>query len=220
MRFLNSDTRLNQIQTQILHEECPLLYNKNGEIIPAGDIYFDPLGGLTMSINLDQDIVGYKCSPSGAKVIDFNKFDHDPEEFFETMPRPRNGHIVLSRDSFYILSTIEYIRVPLNYAVEMIAYDTSKGEFRSHYAGFFDPGWGYGQKGERFGSPAVLEVITYDNDFILRHGQPICKMVYERLAEQADISYGSGETKSNYHEQTGPKLSKHFRDYKKNNDKL
>ena len=164
-----------------------------------------------MTIDLEQDLIGYRSTPSPGKVLDFHRYDHDPNDFFNPIYRLHNHGLVLNHNEFYILCTAEYIRVPLEYAVEMVAYDTSKGEFRSHYAGFFDPGWGFGESGEVMGAPAVLEVITQDNEFYLRHGQPICKMVYERLAEKADLSYGSQKAESHYHEQRGPRLSKHFK---------
>jgi len=164
-----------------------------------------------MCIDLDQEIVGYKCTPSAGKILDFRKFDHNPNDFFEPIYKPQNHGLVLNDNEFYILSTIEYLRIPTEYAVEMVAYDTSKGEFRSHYAGFFDPGFGYGEKGELMGTPAVLEVLTQDNEFYLRHGQPICRMVYTTLAEKADMVYGSSSAGSHYQNQRGPRLSKHFK---------
>ena len=96
------------------------------------------------------------------------------------------------------------------FAVEMLPYDTSAGEFRAHYAGFFDPGFGYGAAGEVLGTPAVLEVRPYEDDLIVRHRQPVCKMAYERLVERPDKLYGVG-VKSHYAEQRGPRMSKFFR---------
>lgn len=166
-------------------------------------------GGITMTVDLSHhDVIGYKCSPSRGNVLDFNRFDHDPQDFFEILRRTKNGHVVLRKHEFYIFVTREAIRIPHEFAVEMVAYDPSKGEFRSHYAGFFDPGWGYGDG--IYGMPAVLEVLTNDNDFILRDGQPICKMMYEKLLEPTEIVYGSAAAGSHYFHQRGPKLSKHF----------
>jgi len=91
----------------------------------------------------------------------------------------------------------------------MVAYDIAAGEFRSHYAGFFDPGFGFGKNGTVLGAPAVLEVLPHEN-VILRHRQPVCKMVYERMIATPDKIYGV-DMKSNYAKQRGPKLSKHFR---------
>jgi len=100
------------------------------------------------------------------------------------------------------------VKVPVQYAAELNAYDIAAGEFRSHYAGFFDPGWGCVDDSGK-GTPVVLELLPHEN-VILRHQQPVCKTIYQRLTEPSDRPYGSG-IKSNYHGQRGPKLSKHFK---------
>lgn len=211
IRFFNVDARLTESEHQALYEKFQLFYNKDKKPISSELVDFDESRGLTMTIDLEQDLVGYKCIPSISKILDFNKFDHDPLDFFEPIYKSKNKSIILQRDNFYILSTKEHVRVPKEYAMEMIAYDTSKGEFRSHYAGFIDPGWGYGIDGKRKGTPLVLEVFTHDNDFVLREGQPICKVVYESLTETPDLVYGTGKAGSHYHLQRGPRLSKHFK---------
>lgn len=165
-----------------------------------------------MSIDLvSQDIVGYRCTPTTSRVLEYSRRDHLPTDFFEPILRPQDGQLVMRRGEFYIFATKEWIRVPREFAVEMMPYDVSKGEFRSHYAGFFDPGWGFGTNGETLGTPAVLEVFTHDNDFVLRDGQPICQMVYEHLTAPADVSYGDARLTNNYYVQHGPRLSKHFK---------
>jgi dCTP deaminase len=208
IRFFGSDTVLSEDEYKDLYLKENLLLIDN-QVIPIEQLNFRH--DITMSINLQGDLVGYKCSPNSGKVIDMTKLNHyEPLEFFEPIYRNEKGQLLLKANEFYILSTIESIRVPKNYATEMIAYDPSKGEFRSHYAGFFDPGFGYGVNGEINGTPAVLEVITQDNDFILRHGQPICRMVYEKLSELPSLIYGDKNMGSHYQNQSGPKLSKHF----------
>ena len=168
--------------------------------------------GVSMSIDLvSEEVIGYKCSPTTTKVLDFKRRDHEPEAFFEPILRPKNGQLVMKRDEFYIFSTKEGIRVPREFSVEMAPYDVGMGEFRSHYAGFFDPGFGFGGNGETLGTPAVLEIFTHDQDFVLRDGQPICRMIYERLTAPAEVFYGDPSLMSNYYKQSGPRLSKHFR---------
>ncbi|MBI4143242.1 2'-deoxycytidine 5'-triphosphate deaminase, partial [Candidatus Uhrbacteria bacterium] len=184
---------------------------ENGIHLAPDHVEFDERGGLTLTVNLDQPTIGFKCRQTSGVVLDFRSFDHDPADFFEAIPRPKNGHLLLRRNEFYILSTRECLRVPPTFACEMVAYDPSKGEFRSHYAGFIDPGWGYGRAGEMPATPLVLEMLLQDNDVILRHGQPVCKVVYERLAEPATRIYGIGDLGSHYALQRGPRLSKHFR---------
>lgn len=211
IRFFNADATLTRTDLEALYSEDALLHTENGIYLHREHVELDDHGGVTLTVNLDQTIVGYKCRPSGGTILDFRSYDHDPKEFFEAIPRPKSGHIVLRRDEFYVLSTLECLRVPPAFACEMVAYDPSKGEFRSHYAGFIDPGWGYGERGELPAAALVLEMLLQDNDVILRHGQPVCKVIFERLAEPADRVYGAGALKSNYALQRGPRLSKHFR---------
>ncbi|MCC6149716.1 MAG: 2'-deoxycytidine 5'-triphosphate deaminase [Planctomycetes bacterium] len=191
----------------------PLLYDRHGKRY-AGEGAYTPLGdaGLLMTLDLDQEIVGFVAKKSlKPKPIDLAALGkHDPEDYFEPIKKPKDGALFLSQNAFYIFSTYEYISVPPDYAVEMLPYDTSAGEFRAHYAGFFDPGFGYGAKGEVKGTPAVLEVRPYEDDLIVRHRQPVCKMAYEKLTAPPDKLYGVG-VKSNYAAQRGPRLSKFFK---------
>lgn len=211
MRFFTHDARLTAQEHFALLDRSELLCDLSGNALKA-DMALVDHDGIAMSVDLtSEDIVGYKCSPTACRVLDYSRRDLDPLEFFEPIMRPKNRQYVLKRGDFYIFVTKEGLRVPGNYAVEMEAYDPTKGEFRSHYAGFFDPGFGFGQNGEVRGTPAVLEIFTHDNDFILRDGQPICKMVYERLASAAEVMYGDTKLASNYYRQQGPRLSKHFK---------
>ena len=207
MRFFGKTARLNPDEYLALDEQYGLLRDLTGARITLP--HKTRQEGVTMTIDLTQhEIIGYKCTPTTSRVLDYVRRDHEPHEFFEPIPRPTNGELILKRDEFYILATKEAIRVPNDYAVEMSAYDVSKGEFRSHYAGFFDPGFGFGENGEIMGRQGVLEVFTHDNDFVLRDGQPVCEMVYEKLTQTAEESYGA--LGNNYTQQTGPKLGKHF----------
>lgn len=210
LRFFTEDTILNEQEYRDAYQQYGLLRSANQVILPAPQ--FTGKQGIPMTIDLSsQDIVGYVCYPTSGIVLDYSRRDYDPLEFFEPIRRPRDGQFIMKRDEFYIFVTKELIRVPNEYAVEMMAYDVSKGEFRSHYAGFFDPGFGFGVNGEVLGTPAVLEIFTHDNDFVLRDGQPICQMVYERLLEPTSVSYGDPNLSSNYYRQVGPRLSKHFK---------
>ncbi len=210
MMFFTDDALLNAQEYQSEYNRYGLLRGLNHAVLPAPQ--FVGAQGITMTIDLtSEEIIGYKCYPTTSKVLDYSRRDYNPLDFFEPIERPRDGQLIMKRDEFYIFVTKEGIRVPNEYAVEMVPYDVSKGEFRSHYAGFFDPGFGYGTSGETLGSPAVLEVFTHDNDFILRDGQPICQMVYSRLIEPTTVSYGAPELSNNYYRQIGPRLSKHFK---------
>lgn len=211
MRFFASDSRLSDFEHLALLDRDELLCDLSGNALKADPALVDQ-GGFVMSVDLSsEDIVGYKCEPTACRVLDFSRRDQNPLEFFEPIHRPKSRQYTLTRGDFYVFVTKEGLRVPPNYAVEMAAYDPSKGEFRSHYAGFMDPGFGYGVNGEVRGTPAVLEIFTHDNDFVLRDGQPICTMICERLAERAEMIYGDARLANNYYRQRGPRLSKHFK---------
>ena len=209
MCFFKGEVRLSEEAYKKSCEEYGFLRDLDGNQLACST---DWSKGLTMGIDLSGgDIVGYKCTPSSTHVLDYSRRDHDPLDFFEPIYKPKDGQFVMKRDEFYIFVTKECILVPHEFAAEMSAYDVSKGEFRSHYAGFFDPGWGYGPDGSSLGRQAVLEVFTHDHDFILRDGQPICQMIFQNLTEPVEISYGDESLMNNYFKQTGPRLSKHFK---------
>lgn len=197
---------LTAAELRALYAARPLLYSPDGAPQPVGRAAAGE--ALLMTLDLDQPVVGYVAKKS-FRPIDLASFQHDPSEYFDPIPRPKDGALFLSQGAFYIFSTWEYVVVPPDLAVEMLPYDTSAGEFRAHYAGFFDPGFGYGERGELKGTPAVLEVRPYEDDLIVRHRQPVCKMAYERLLSVPDRLYGQG-LKSHYADQRGPRLSKFF----------
>jgi dCTP deaminase len=153
-------------------------------------------------------VIGYKAR-SHAGLVDIDRVAHyDIADYWEAVHAPARGGLILDPAEFYILASQEAVRVPPGYAAEMIAYDTLVGEFRVHYAGFFDPGFGHGDAGGE-GSRAVLEVRSYEVPFVLEHGQLVGRLAYERLTALPSILYGQG-AKSSYQGQ-GIKLSKHFR---------
>mgnify|MGYP001457885627 CR=1 FL=1 len=118
----------------------------------------------------------------------------------------KNRSLVLSPDAFYILASKEFVSVPSNLAAEMRPYDTRVGEFRAHYAGFFDPGFGVAELGAA-GTRAVLEVRSHDVPFLIEEGQTVCRLVYEPMLDIPEILYGTSG--SNYQSQ-GLRLAKHF----------
>lgn len=215
LRFFNGDAKLCREEILKLYQSANLLVDESSNLIDSSKKLTQNQGcNLTMCINLvgsdSSKIIGYK-NLLVDQVLDFSKRDfYDMNDFFEPIYEPRDGKLILEKGSFYIFSTKEMIRVPRNYSAEMIAYDIFTGEFRSHYAGFFDPGFGYGEKGEIKGRQAVLEVRSFDSNFIFRDGQPICQMNYENLVEAPDFVY-SEKIGSHYANQKGPKLSKHFK---------
>ena len=188
-----------------LHAEEPLVYAEDDS--PA---VTEIRHGLPISIDLAgsgaSPVVGYKAK-SHAPLIDLAKVAfYDPDEFWE--PIPPCKRIILNPDDFYILVSKEKVSIPPDLSGEMVAYDPSVGEFRIHYAGFFDPGFGYGLDQGR-GTHAVLEVRSHEVPFVIEDGQLVGRLVYERLTEAPRKIYGSG-IGSSYQSQ-GLSLSKQFR---------
>jgi dCTP deaminase len=153
-------------------------------------------------------IIGYKAR-SHAGLIDIDKVGHyEVLDYWEPVHAPRRGGLVLDPADFYILASREAVKVPPTHAAEMIAYDTLVGEFRVHYAGFFDPGFGHPDAGGE-GSRAVLEVRSFGVPFVIEHGQVVGRLEYEPLTERPARLYGS--TANSSYQRQGIALSKHFK---------
>lgn len=166
--------------------------------------------GLGFSVDLrpaSGDLLGYRAKPH-AGVIDLDRIGaYDPADFWEEL-HASNGQLILDPGAFYILVSREAVCIPPGYAAEMAPYLAMVGEFRVHYAGFFDPGFGHASA-NGVGARGVLEVRCHEAPFVLEHGQIVGRLVYERMAEVPDLLYGAGIA-SNYQGQ-GLKLAKHFR---------
>ncbi|HPD91837.1 MAG: 2'-deoxycytidine 5'-triphosphate deaminase [Rhodobacter sp.] len=166
--------------------------------------------GLGFSVDLRPqtgDLLGYRAKPH-AGVIDLDRVGaYDPAEFWEEL-HATSGQLILDPGAFYILVSREAVCIPPGYAAEMAPYLAMVGEFRVHYAGFFDPGFGHAAAGG-VGARGVLEVRCHEAPFALEHGQIVGRLVYERMAAVPDRLYGAGIA-SNYQGQ-GLKLAKHFR---------
>jgi dCTP deaminase len=168
--------------------------------------------GLVLSVDLATEhpsgVVGYRAQKYTG-VIDVDSIaEYDPRDFWEQVHVRNYNKLILDPNQFYILASRERIHIPPDWAAEMVPIDPMMGEFRVHYAGFFDPGFGFTEQGHP-GSRAVLEVRSHEVPFVLEDGQAIGRLMYEPMAETPDILYGQTET-SNYQGQ-GLKLSKHFR---------
>jgi dCTP deaminase len=153
-------------------------------------------------------IVGYRAKRHTAVVEVERRAAYEIADFWEPIAARADKSLILDPDEFYILASTEAVQVPPDYAAEMVPFDPLVGEFRVHYAGFFDPGFGYAGAGG-LGSRAVLEVRSREVPFILEHGQIVGRLVYEKMLARPDQLYGTG-IGSNYQAQ-GLKLSKHFR---------
>jgi dCTP deaminase len=154
------------------------------------------------------NVVGYRAKRHTAVIEVERRGAYEVADFWEPIAARSDKSLILDPDEFYILASNEAVQVPPDYAAEMVPFDPLVGEFRVHYAGFFDPGFGYAGAGG-LGSRAVLEVRSREVPFILEHGQIVGRLVYEKMLARPDQLYGSG-IGSNYQAQ-GLKLSKHFR---------
>ena len=184
------------------------------DIVPPGQPIRQELieGGLAVTVDVvgtqRRGFVGYKARKH-APVIDVDRINHySVREFWDPVYTRNNAGIILDPDDFYILASREAVAIPTDQAAEMLAYDTLVGEFRVHYAGFFDPGFGMPETGGA-GSRAVLEVRSHEVPFLIEHGQIVGRLVYERLITRPDRLYG-GAIGSSYQRQ-GLALSKHFK---------
>jgi dCTP deaminase len=166
--------------------------------------------GLGFSVDLrpaSGDLVGYRAKPHTG-VIDLDKIGHYPASEFWEEVRSKDGRIILDPGAFYILVSREAVTIPPDYAAEMAPFLAMVGEFRVHYAGFFDPGFGHADAGGA-GSRGVLEVRCHEAPFVLEHGQVVGRLVYEKMASRPETLYGR-EIASNYQGQ-GLKLAKQFK---------
>jgi dCTP deaminase len=207
-------SRLSQIRFRVgqaLLGEPELLKLHESETLVASKLPNVSGGGIALSIDLagDKDgLIGYRGKHHTAVVDVDKKAEHDLFDFWEPLHSRGRNELILDPDEFYILVSREAVHVPPDYAAEMTPFDPLVGEFRVHYAGFFDPGFGHAPAGGR-GSRAVLEVRSHEVPFILEDGQIVGRLVYEHMQEKPASLYGSG-LGSNYQAQ-GLKLSKHFR---------
>ena len=207
-------SRLSQIRFRIgeavLDKQELLALHKEETLIAADEPNVDARG-IAMSIDLSGDdtgLVGYRGKRHTGVVDVDQKAACEVLDYWEPIFNRGSHDIVLDPDEFYILVSREAVHVPPLYAAEMVPFDPLVGEFRVHYAGFFDPGFGHAAAGGQ-GARAVLEVRSHEVPFILEHGQIVGRLVYEHMLKRPRALYGI-DLKSNYQAQ-GLKLSKHFK---------
>jgi dCTP deaminase len=202
IRFRRGQALLDAAALRALHDKERLTDDAEADVAEGIAVGVD-LGGLG-----PDNLVGYRAKRHTG-LIDVEKRDgHTVADFWEPIAARADRSLILDPGEFYILASKEAVQVPPDYAAEMVPFDPLVGEFRVHYAGFFDPGFGYAGAGGR-GARAVLEVRSREVPFILEHGQIVGRLVYERMAARPGTLYGMG-IGSNYQAQ-GLKLSKHFR---------
>jgi len=192
-----------------IHGQDPLLLDETGQPLHLDSLKVN--NGLFLSVNLmgnEGEVVGYKAKKH-RNLIDLDLVNaYEVADFWEPIYARSEEHLILEPEAFYIFASKERCRIPVQYAAEMIAYDTGSGELRTHYAGFFDSGFG-GTVDDK-GARAVLEVRSHDVPFLIEDGQTFCSMRFEPNTEVPESLYGQN-LKSNYQGQ-GLKLGKHFKD--------
>jgi dCTP deaminase len=211
--LVRAGSRLNQLRLRgvnaVLNDRALLaLHEKVGLVDGDADIDM----GIAVSVDLkgeaDTGFVGYRAKRH-AGLIDVDRPGaYEASEFWEPITARKDATLILDPDEFYILASREAVHVPPDFAAEMVPFNPLVGEFRVHYAGFFDPGFGHSRAGGS-SSRAVLEVRSHDVPFIIEDGQIVGRLVYEPLSEMPDFVYGA-DIGSHYQRQ-GLKLSKHFR---------
>jgi dCTP deaminase len=214
LRLMVGNTGLTDREITDLHRATPLLF-RNGVPRDPGAVVAS--NGLLVGLDLGRPssygLVGYSAKED-TRVIDLSKVNaYYSRSFWDDVISEYSEHgarIILRPDKFYLLLSLDNIKIPPEYAAEMTAYDPTNGELRTHYAGFFDPGFGYDPGNPGYpGSRAALEVRAHDVPFAVEHGQNICKLSFEKMTEPPDRLYGD-MLRSNYQGQEIA-LSKHFR---------
>ncbi len=211
--LVRTGSRLSQIRFQAgeaLDTDAELirLHREQG-LVSRDDI--DVASGVALTVDLsgdDDGLVGYRAKRHTGVVDVDAPGAHAFADYWEPIAASRDRRLILDPDQFYILASKEAVHVPPTHAAEMVPFNPLVGEFRVHYAGFFDPGFGHAAAGGS-GSRAVLEVRSHNVPFILEDGQTVGRLIYERLTELPDQLYGH-DIGSHYQAQ-GLKLSKHFR---------
>jgi dCTP deaminase len=208
VRLMSADARLSDAQLFALHREHPLLY-RDARAVPEAELSLAE--GLFLSLDVSgtaEAIVGYRAKKNSLPIDLTKTAALRWRDYWEPVHPEHGGRIVLEPEIFYLLLSAEGVSIPPSYAAEMLAYDPTAGELRTHYAGFFDPGFGYSRDEKTRGSRAALEVRARDVSFMVEHRQPVCKLAFERMAEEPDVLYGE-DIGSNYQGQE-TMLSKHF----------
>jgi dCTP deaminase len=209
LRLTRGRARLTHQELLDLGDKQPIAYP--GSTSGAADEVRASEGGIFLTVDLSGDgrrIAGYRARKSSG-LIQLDKTNaYQVADYWDRL-YPEDGRLILDPDEFYLLMSRERVRIPPNVAAEMAAYDPTSGELRTHYAGFFDPGFGDAPEGDWAGTPAVLEVRAHDVPFALEHGQRLCKLTFERMSEPPDTPYGA-ELGSRYQRQHLA-LSRQFR---------
>jgi dCTP deaminase len=208
LRFVQGSPRAGDRTIKGLDQEDPLVYMDEEDVPVKAKLH----RGLRITVNLEGveagEVIAYKAKRY-APAIELDRINYYPtEEFWEVRHQNASKSLILEPDDFYILASRERVRVPPEYAAEMVPFDPSDGEFRIHYAGFFDPGFGYGSSDIK-GTRAVLEVRAHEVPFLIEHGQLVGRLNYMPLLSRPEKIYGTNIGSSYQHQALT--LSKQFR---------
>jgi dCTP deaminase len=209
LRLSIGRSRLSDEEIRTLHATEPILFRDGTPVSERGLAVSD---GLFLSLDLRGDEhgrVGYRAKDFTPPVEMERVGAYEWSDYWDPVRREEGDRIVLAPEHFYLLLSEEAVRIPPDYAAEMTAYDPTSGELRTHYAGFFDPGFGYSSEGSFRGSRAALEVRAHDVPFAIEHRQRVCRLSFERMLARPQRLYGD-EIGSAYQGQTDT-LSKHFK---------
>jgi dCTP deaminase len=207
IRFRHGHAQLDADELRDLHAQERLVDDAAADV-SEGVTFSVDLSGSLLSPTGGDGIVGYRAKRHTGLIDVERRAGYTVLDFWEPITARPDKSLILDPNEFYILASKEAVQVPPGYAAEMVPFDPLVGEFRVHYAGFFDPGFGYAGAGGT-GSRAVLEVRSREVPFILEHGQIVGRLVYEKMLATPDTLYGTG-IGSNYQAQS-LKLSKHFK---------
>lgn len=208
LRIATGQARVSDAELPGVHARTPLLFDGERPLRPEELAISD---GLFLSVDLiagRRKPVGYRAKRNSQRVDLSEVGLYDWRDFWEPVYAERGDRLVLEPEVFYLLLSAEGVCVPPGYAAEMMAYDPTAGELRTHYAGFFDPGFGFDATGHRYGSRAALEVRARDVPFMVEHRQSICKLAFERMIEEPDKLYG--DAAGSHYQGQETMLSKHF----------
>jgi dCTP deaminase len=204
LRIFDGKSFLSALETDVAIKKHGLIFDERRRKVVSKKLQ-QHADSIYLSLDVGVNF-GFECRGTG-KILDFSKVNaYDSADFFEPIHAP-DRTFTLRKDSFYIISTLERVMVPPYLSAELRPIDVRLGEFRSHAAGYIDPGWGWGTGGEVCGRPITLEVIPHE-DMLVRHGQTIARIRYECMKEEPETAYDSAA--SHYVSQEGPRLSKHF----------
>ena len=211
LRLFTANTQFSDLDLEVAVKQHDLVWHETEDRPLEHDelVTHDKDGALILTALVTDDVCGYVCTADPTDVLDIAKVSgHEASRFFSPVYAEK-GVLKLVHDKFYILSGAERVRIPPHMACEMAPMDERSGDFRSHYAGFLDPGWGWGSDGKGKGRPFTLEVRPFE-DVVVRKQQPIAKIRFENLTEPPIEHYDANAAGHNYLSQSGPQLGKHF----------